>query len=117
MAIISAIVASVYLHFREVSQTRERLEVVISERDSAISRLDRVQLAVNACMQVNLENAQARDRENQRAKEAEARTAEAEQEANHAIEAMQSRIASLRSNNLACPAIDNDYRQWMRGNP
>jgi hypothetical protein len=114
IASIAASIAAVYLHFREVGQLRERMEVVTAERDSAISRLDRAQLAVNTCMKVNLENSSQRDKENLRAKAAEARILEAEHEANLAIRTMQDRIANLRSRNLDCPAIDNEYRDWVR---
>jgi len=117
IAVIAASIAAVYLHFREVATLRHRLEVVTAERDSAISRLARAQLAVNACMSVNLENAQARDRENQRAKAAEARTLEAEQDANREIKEIKSRFSRLRERNLDCPAIDDTFRNWMFTSP
>ena len=117
VAAIAASIAAVYLHFREVGQLRERLEVVIAERDNAISRMARAQLAVSACMAVNLENAQAREAEAERAKDAEVEILRANQAANDAILAIQVRIARLRERNLDCPAIDADFREWMQDSP
>jgi len=114
IAAIAFSVAAVFLHFREVGQLRERLEVVTAERDDTKRRLLTAQVAVNACMQVNLENAQARDAEAERAKDAEVEILRANQAANDAILAIQVRIARLRERNLDCSAIDNEYRDWVR---
>jgi hypothetical protein len=68
-------------------------------------------------MAVNLENAQAREAEAERAKDAEVEILRANQAANDAILAIQVRIARLRERNLDCPAIDADFREWMQDSP
>jgi hypothetical protein len=111
--LLAASVTAVFLHHREVVTLRDRLEVVTAERDSANRRYAGAQLAVNACMQVNLENSQERDRIAKRYKDAEARIVEAEQDANHAIQVMRSEIARLRGRDMDCSALDNTFRDWM----
>jgi sugar phosphate isomerase/epimerase len=87
-----------------------------ADRDRIAEKLGRADLAVSACMAVNLENAQARDRAAERAVEAEKRVAEAANHADQQINSIMGELDRLRSRNLDCPAIDGRFRVWVRNN-
>lgn len=112
--LIAGAIAAIGIHFYQDSQTKDRLIAVTVERDTAKEKLGRAELAVKAVMQVNLENAQAREAENQRAKDAEARTAEAQANAEFEIAGINAELEGFRNRGLDCPAIDSQFRDWIR---
>ena len=112
----ASLITTFALLYAAASIYKGRAEVLQAKHDELLRKHQTAQVAISACMEVNLENSLQRDKENQRAKAAEARIAQAEQDANIEIEEMRSEIARLRGRDLDCPAIDDDYRRWLLNN-
>lgn len=113
----ASLITTFALLYAAASIYKGRAEVLQDKHDELLRKHQTAQVAISACMEVNLENSLQRDKENQRAKAAEARIAQAEQDANIEIEEMRSEIARLRGRDLACPALDNTFRNWMFTDP
>jgi hypothetical protein len=113
----TTLITTFALLFAAASIYKGRAEVLQIKNDELLRKNQTAQVAISACMDVNLENAQARERIAKRYTDAKARIAEAEQEANIEIQEMRSEISRLRGRDMDCSALDNTFRNWMFTNP
>lgn len=118
-AAITAIVSMViYIHGAEkakalVPTLKKELKTVKADYED---KLARASAAVQACMETNEANAQEAEEQKKRADKVAEMLAEAEKEANENVGVIERESETFRQRDLDCPALDDDFREWVRDN-
>ena len=111
---LSVIIGSVGLYVYTAERAKDQLVETERAKDKAEAAARDNAESLLECTVTNAANKAEADRQAQNAHEAAQRVADAEERANHAISTLGEQITRLRARGLDCPAIDADFRDWLR---
>lgn len=112
-----ALVVGVGVHFKLDRDRAKELVLVTKSRDDAQAAASANATATENCLAVNAANIAEANRQAFKAKEAEIRLAAANASAGKDVERIRRDENEFRARGADCPAVDADFRSWLRGNP
>ena len=107
----TTLITTFALLFAAASVYKGRAEALQDKNDELLRKNQTAQVAISACMGVNLENYLQREKEKSRADKAVADSATRDSKADD--EVTQIRNESTQFGNADCPALDGDFRDWL----
>ena len=119
---IAAVIAAGFLHWRhdvrtadDLERARNELAVMLNVSRQAVVALERNYLALKKCREANAANSLLAEEQKRNAAEAAARIATLEAMRNRDVEDISRETEEMRNEqDLDCPAINHDFRQWVR---
>ena len=109
----ATLIGGIGLYIHGAERAKAQVIVLTAENEKLLRKNQTAQVAISACMGVNLENYLQREKEKSRADKAVADSATRDSKSDD--EVTQIRNESTQFGNADCPALDGDFRDWVRG--
>lgn len=113
----AAVVAAIALYVIGAEKAKGMVPLLEDAVVAAQADAKRNGQAVEQCIAANAANALKAVRQAERAREAEIALSAARALADRDVEVIREEVEVFRDRGLDCPALDNDFRRWVRDDP
>lgn len=114
---LAALLAGGWLYVKNARQNADRRAVAEYKLGQSLHSLKTNELALSDCRLINQSNQIQADLMAEQVRKAEIKLAAATATANADVENINREESELRSTGGTCPAIDSNFRKWLRNSP
>lgn len=113
VAAVSALLVSVFIYIRNAEEAKAAVPVLQKELAAAQADTRSNQEAFESCKATNDYNAREAELQRNRASMALSEVEKLRNKANSNVQVVNHEAQKFRQRNLACPALDRDFRRWV----